>query len=106
MFCGADDGTMLPAHTLFISQSTCGQRKPKVVLQILDTIATIADASICTALQIGLKQYSTQYSTVFVRNASQLPGRKVVIGDNLKSHFSEQVLRLAKDNNISFKNNI
>ena len=102
MFCGADDGTMLPAHTLFISQSTRGQRKPKVVLQILDTIATIADASICTALQIGLKQYST----VFVRNASQLPGRKVVIGDNLKSHFSEQVLRLAKDNNISFKNNI
>ena len=50
-----------------------------------------------TALQIGLKQYSTQYSTVFVRNASQLPGRKVVIGDNLKSHFSEQVLRLAKE---------
>jgi hypothetical protein len=37
-----------------------------------------------------------------VRSVSGLPGRKVIIGDNLSSHFSEKVLSLAKDNDISF----
>ena len=39
---------------------------------------------------------------VFVRFVKDLPGTKVLIGDNLSSHFSEKVLKLALENDILF----
>ena len=38
----------------------------------------------------------------FLPHTRRLPGRKVLLGDNLSSHFSRKVIQLAADNNISF----
>ena len=38
----------------------------------------------------------------FLPHTRRLPGRKVLLGDNLSSHFSHKVIQLAADNNISF----
>ena len=41
-------------------------------------------------------------ATVAVPHAEKLEGRVVVIGDNLAAHFTPAVLKLCRDNNISF----
>ena len=42
------------------------------------------------------------FQTVVVPWAKKQEGKKVVIGDNLSSHFSTDVLKLCEDHNISF----
>ncbi|KAK3765045.1 hypothetical protein RRG08_023563 [Elysia crispata] len=42
------------------------------------------------------------FSTVAIPYCRKLPGRKVLIGDNLSSHFSNQILQECEDNNIAF----
>lgn len=39
---------------------------------------------------------------MFVPHAKKLKGRVALIGDNLSSHFSDCVLKLAEENNIAF----
>ena len=43
-----------------------------------------------------------RFETVFVPEAKQLPGRTILIGDNLSCHFSESVLRQSATQDISF----
>ena len=46
--------------------------------------------------------FSDWFEMVFVRFVKDLPGTKVLISDNLSSHFSEKVLKLGLENNILF----
>lgn len=40
--------------------------------------------------------------TVFLPHAKRQPGRKVVIGDSLSSHFTSEVVQACEENNIAF----
>ena len=94
MFCGSADGTMLPSYVVYKSEhlwSTWTEGGPPNTRY--NRSYTDWFDSHC---------FSDWFETVFVRGVSELSGRKVIIGDNLSSHFSEKVLSLAKDNNISF----
>ncbi|KAI8432605.1 hypothetical protein MSG28_013591, partial [Choristoneura fumiferana] len=42
------------------------------------------------------------FTTSFLPHAKRLPGRKVLIGDNLSSHLDEEVLRQCSENEIDF----
>jgi hypothetical protein len=94
MFCGSADGKMLPSYVVYKSEhlwSTWTEGGPP------NTRYNRSHSG-----WFDLHCFSDWFETVFVRSTSGLSGRKVIIGDNLSSHFSETVLSLAKDNNISF----
>ena len=94
MFCGSADGTMLPSYVVYKSEhlwSTWTEGGPP---------GTRYNRS--RSGWFDLQCFSDWFETVFVRSVAGLPGRKVIIGDNLSSHFSEKVLSLAKENDISF----
>lgn len=46
--------------------------------------------------------FTDWFKTCFLPHAKLLDGRKVLIGDNLSSHFTKEVLQLCKRNNIDF----
>ena len=59
-----------------------------------DTIAVKVDGSISSVLKTGFK--TAFYTT------SHLSGSKVLIGDNLSSHFNASVIRLAQQRDVKF----
>uniref|UniRef100_A0A7M5WZL5 DDE-1 domain-containing protein n=1 Tax=Clytia hemisphaerica TaxID=252671 RepID=A0A7M5WZL5_9CNID len=46
--------------------------------------------------------FTIWFKTCFLPNIQQFPGRKIIIGDNLGCHFSEEVITMCKNNNIGF----
>ena len=46
--------------------------------------------------------FNDWFETLFVTHARKLPGKKVLIGDNLSSHFTPTVLQLAAEYDILF----
>ncbi|KAJ4429292.1 hypothetical protein ANN_26296 [Periplaneta americana] len=44
--------------------------------------------------------FTDWFKSMFLPHASRLPGKKALIGDNLSSHFNEEVLQLCEKNNI------
>ncbi|XP_055838495.1 uncharacterized protein LOC129906661 [Episyrphus balteatus] len=46
--------------------------------------------------------FSDWFQTIYLPYARRLTGPKAIIGDNLSSHFSEDVIKLAEENNIKF----
>jgi len=94
MFCGSADGTMLPSYVVYKSEhlwSTWTEGGPP------NTRYNRSQSG-----WFDLHCFSDWFETVFVRSVSKLSGRKVIIGDNLSSHFSDKVLSLAAENDISF----
>lgn len=88
------DGTMLPAYVVYKSEhlwSTWTEGGPP------NTRYNHSRSG-----WFDLHCFADWFETVFIRNVCQLPGRKVVIGDNSSSHFSEKVLRLTKEYDVSF----
>lgn len=51
---------------------------------------------------IDAQTFNEWFVSSFLPHAKGLPGRKILIGDNLSSHFCKEVLDLCEDNNISF----
>jgi hypothetical protein len=94
MFCGSASGAMLPAYVVYKAEhvwSTWMEGGPKNVRY--------------NRSQSGwfdINCFADWFETVFVAQTKNLVGRKVVIGDNLSSHFCESVLKLAKENDIVF----
>lgn len=93
MFAGSAGGTMLPPMVVYRSKDLypawC-QRGPKGTLYS-NTPSGWFDAFQFRKWLVGILPY-----------LKRLPGRKVLLGDNLASHFSLEVLRICKDNDISF----
>lgn len=46
--------------------------------------------------------FTDWFKTCFLPHALQIPGPKALLGDNLSSHFTPEVLNLCKTHNISF----
>lgn len=46
--------------------------------------------------------FTDWFTSCFLPHAKELEGRKVLLGDNLSSHFTNDVLRLCEENNIAF----
>ena len=93
MFCGSADGTMLPSYVVYKSEHLWSTWTE---VGLPNTRYNRSQSG-----WFDLHCFSDWFETVFVRSVSRLLGRKVIIGDNLSSHFSE-VLSLAAENDISF----
>lgn len=46
--------------------------------------------------------FTDWFKTSFLPHAKLIEGKKVLLGDNLSSHFTKEVLQLCKENNIAF----
>jgi len=94
MFCGSASGDMLPAYVVYKAEnlwSTWTEGGPKGTRYNRSRSGWF-DA--CC--------FNNWFETLFVRHARNLPGKKVLIGDNLSSHFTPTVLQLAAEYDILF----
>lgn len=106
MFSGSADGVMLPPYIVYKSKNLFDSwRKggPKG-----------EPCCACDGCKLGSRYnrakhgwFDTEifcdwFENVMLPHARLLPGRKVLIGDNLSSHFNVKVLRLCEENDISF----
>jgi len=94
MFCGSASGDMLPAYVVYKAEnlwSTWTEGGPKGTRYNRSRSGWF-DA--CC--------FNDWFETLFVRHARNLPGKKVLIGDNLSSHFTPTVLQLAAEYDILF----
>ena len=94
MFCGSASGTMLPAYVVYKAEhiwSTWMEGGPKNVRYNRSKSGWF-----------DINCFSDWFETVFIPQAKKLVGKKVIIGDNLNSHFCGTVLKMAQDNNVTF----
>ena len=94
MYCGSATGELLPCYVVYKSEhlrSTWTEGAPPGT-RFNRTRSGWFDA--CC--------FTDWFERVFIPHARKLDGRKLLIGDNLSSHFTEKVLSLATDNNIAF----
>jgi len=94
MFCGSASGDMLPAYVVYKAEniwSTWTEGGPKGTRYNRSRSGWF-DA--CC--------FNDWFETLFVPHAKKLPGKKLLIGDNLSSHFTSTVLSLAAQYDILF----
>lgn len=94
MFCGSAAGEMTPAYVVYKSEhlwSTWTQNGPPKTRYNRSKSGWFDGTC-----------FRDWFERLFVPHVQKLPGKKVLIGDNLSSHFSEEVLNMAKANNIAF----
>ncbi|XP_063219560.1 uncharacterized protein LOC134538924 [Bacillus rossius redtenbacheri] len=94
MFCGSACGSMLSAYVVYKAEhiwSTWTEGGPP------NTRYNRSKSG-----WFDIVTFSDWFETVFVPHVKNIPGKKVLIGDNLSSHFSERVLKLAQENDIAF----
>lgn len=94
MFCGNAMGEMLPAYVVYKSENlwTTWMEGGPARTRYGRTKSGWFDA--CA--------FGDWFSTIFLPAAKKLPGCKVLIGDNLSSHFTEFVLTECEQYNIKF----
>lgn len=94
MFCGSATGKMIPPYVVYKSEhlwstwcegGPVGARYGRTKSGWFDTF-TFAD----------------WFRTLYIPAIRNLEGPKVIIGDNLSSHFNGEVLQLAEENNVKF----
>lgn len=49
-----------------------------------------------------MEQFEKWFRLIFVPNVKHLSGTKLLVGDNLAAHFSAEVVRIAKENDVYF----
>lgn len=94
MFCGSATGKMLPAYVVYKAEnlwSTWSENGPQGTRYNRSRSGWFDNTC-----------FSDWFASVFVKCTKNIEGRKVIIGDNLSSHFSEDVLQLAAKNDITF----
>lgn len=106
MMCGSADGTLLPPYVIYKSEHLYNTWKE----------GGISGYPCCTkpCCSQGCRFNRTShgwmdavtfedwFSSSFLPHAKRLEGRKVLIGDNLASHFNDRVIAKCEENNISF----
>ncbi|KAJ8966826.1 hypothetical protein NQ314_003288 [Rhamnusium bicolor] len=104
MICGSTDGTLLPPYVIYKSEHLYNTWKE----------GGITGYPCCTkpCCSQGCRfnrtshdwmdavTFENWFCSSFLPHAKRLEGRKVLIGDNLTSHFNEEVLAKCEDNNI------
>ncbi|XP_069679968.1 tigger transposable element-derived protein 2-like [Periplaneta americana] len=94
MFCGTATGVLLPVYVVYKSEnmwSTWCRGGPSKA-RYNHTKSGWFDG--CT--------FEDWFLTVYLPHAKRLTGPKVIIGDNLSSHFSVQVIKAANENDVRF----
>lgn len=106
MMCGSADGTLLPPYIVYKSEcmwDTWCQNGPKGAPCC--TKQCCSQGSRYARTKHGwfdAQTFQDWFQLTFLPHAKRLPGRKVVIGDNLSSHINISVIKLCQENSISF----
>lgn len=106
MIAGSASGTLLPPYVIYKADNlwdTWRQNGPKG-----------HPCCDCRPCQSGSRYNRTKsgwidmatflewFKKVFLPHVKELPGKKVLLGDNLSSHFCPEVLRLCEENDVAF----
>lgn len=94
MFCGSASGKMLPAYVVYKSEhlwSTWTEGGPPKTRYNRSKSGWFDH--VC---------FADWFRTIFIPETRHLKGKKVLIGDNLSSHFGDEVLKSAREQNIAF----
>ena len=94
MYCGSADGKILPCYVVYKAEnlwSTWMEGGPR---------GTRYNRS--RSGWFDATTFTDWFEYLFLPNVKNVPGRKVLIGDNLSSHFTKRALQLAQENGIDF----
>lgn len=94
MFCGSASGNMLPAYVVYKAEhmwSTWTEGGPA------ETRYNRTKSGWFDAIS-----FTDWFESTFIPHVKKIAGPKVLIGDNLSSHFTETVLKLVEENDIKF----
>lgn len=94
MLCGNATGTILPCYIVY--KSTC------LWDRWIENGPPGCKYDCTPSGWFDTKTFQNLFSRVFMRHIRHQAGPKVLIGDNLSSHISTEVLELCKQNNIRF----
>ena len=94
MICGSAEGELLPPHVVYKATNlyegwTVGGPSG-------------AQYSVSKSGWFDMDIFEKWFRDVFLEAVRSKPGRKILIGDNLASHFSVNVVRMARENDILF----
>jgi len=94
MYAGCADGTLLPPYVVYKATN----------LYDTWTIGGPSKARYNRSKSgwFDLTCFSDCFNKILLPYAKKLNGRKVLIGDNLSSHLSEEVIGACEENNIAF----
>lgn len=94
MMCGSADGEVMPPYFVFKAKNKMSDwllNGPK------GSRLNVSDSG-----WVDLVVFEDWFAQHFLPKVRHIPGRKVIIGDNLAAHLSLNVLKLCQENNISF----
>lgn len=106
MFCGSASGVLLPPYVIYKSEHLWDrwtENGPKGDPCCQDRCCSSGSRYNRTKSGwIEASCFTDWFRSTFLPHAMNLPGKKVIIGDNLSSHFTDEVLDLCNQNNIAF----
>lgn len=91
MFCGSASGSLLPVYKGENLWSTWTEGGPPNARYNRTSHGWFDELT-----------FTDWFKSTFLPFAKQLEGRKLLLGDNLASHFSMKVIKLCEENNIGF----
>lgn len=106
MICGSADGVLLPPYIIYKSDCLWDiwcKNGPKGAPCCQEPCCSRGTRYARTKHGwIDAQTFSDWYELTFIPHAKRLPGKKVIIGDNLSSHINISVIKLSNQNDISF----
>lgn len=106
MFCGSADGTCLPPYVIYKSTHLYNTWKEggPVGYPCCHNPCCGRGTRFNRTLSgwIDSPTFRDWFETSFLPHAKRLPGKKILVGDNLSSHFDPVVLKLCQENEIEF----
>uniref|UniRef100_A0A8D8LCW8 DDE-1 domain-containing protein n=1 Tax=Cacopsylla melanoneura TaxID=428564 RepID=A0A8D8LCW8_9HEMI len=106
MVCGSASGVLLPVYVVYKSENlydtwiTGGPRGSPCCTENCCSGGTLYNRSSHGWFDSNI--FQDWFKTCFLPHAKKLNGTKILIGDNLSSHFTCDVLTLCEENNIKF----
>lgn len=106
MMCGSADGTLLPPYIIYKAANvwtTWKENGPKGKPCCEKPCCAAGTRYTSTTHGwIDMVTFNDWFMLTFLPHAKRLEGKKVIIGDNLASHFCPEVIRACEENNINF----
>lgn len=106
MFCCSATGVLLPPYFIYRGEcmwDTWIQNGPKGYPCCNENCCRFGSAYNRTKHGwIDTPTFADWFTKSYLPHAKKLPGKKVILGDNLASHFNIDVISLCEENNISF----
>ena len=106
MTCGSASGVLLPPYVIYKSEhlwDTWTEHGPNGDPCCIEPCCSRGSRFNRTSHGwIDSVTFTNWFTRVFLPHARRLNGRKVLIGDNLSSHFTDEVIRQCKENDIAF----